>query len=149
MFHSTSMYISSSICRSSSRSIHICVTERHRLYFFTGISQFPTELPNRWHEYYSHCCKITRPLWTQNKYWKICTTRKTQETKAKNNKRAINTKNHRRRAGLRAGNISFVVFGDAFSSICVVVCAAGQCPFNYAWCNLGRADSQPRLCQYI
>ena len=23
-----------SICRSSSRSIHICVTERHRLYFF-------------------------------------------------------------------------------------------------------------------
>ena len=57
-----------SICRSSSRSIHICVTERHRLYFFTGISQLPTELPNRWHEYYSHCCKITRPLWTQNKY---------------------------------------------------------------------------------
>ena len=149
MFHSTSMHISSSICRSSSRSIHICVTGRHRLYYITGISQFPTEPPNRWHEYYSHCCKITRPLWAQNKYWKICTTRKTQETKAKNNKKAINTKNHRRRAGLRAGNISFVVFGDAFSSICVVVCVAGQCPLNYAWFNLGRADSQPTLCQYI
>ena len=52
----------------------------------------------------------------------------------------INIKNRRRRAGLRAGNISFVVFGDAFMSICVVACVAGQCPLNYAWFNLGRAD---------
>ena len=28
-----------SICRSSSRSIHICVTERHRLYFFIFMQQ--------------------------------------------------------------------------------------------------------------
>ena len=27
-----------------------------------------------------------------------------------------------------SGNISFVVFGDAFISMCVVVCVAGQCP---------------------
>ena len=50
------------------------------LYHHAGISQFPTELQHRWH---GHCSKITRLLWTQNKYWKICITRKTQETNTK------------------------------------------------------------------
>ena len=39
----------------------------------------------------------------------------------------INIKNRRRRAGLRAGNISFVVLLD-------------NAPLKYAWFNLGRAD---------
>ena len=74
---------------------------------------------------------------------------KTQETNTKNNKRAINIKNIRSRAGVRAGDISFVVFGDVFLSVCVVVCVAGQWPLNYAWFNSGAADSQLRLCQNI
>ena len=64
-------------------------------------------------------------------------------------KKAINIKHIRSRAGVRAGDISFVVFGDVFLSVCVVVCVAGQWPLNYAWFNSGAADSQLRLCQNI
>ena len=45
-----------SMCRSSSRSIHMCniTSSSICLYLHAGISQFPTELQNLWHEYYSH-----------------------------------------------------------------------------------------------